>query len=220
MSPTRHGWPFLTARWANLFLANYAVPDTLLIPRLPAGLELDRRDGSAFASLVAFEFRDTRVLGVPWPGYRAFPEVNLRFYVRSGEERGVVFIRELVPRRLVAWLARLLYNEPYAALAMASTATETADAVTIEHRLFDRDRVHTIRATGAKPAVRPRTDSVEHFFKEHRYGTYSRFASIKSTWIGQRFTGRTGRFCERRLQSRRCSRPVRLWPRTAVFDVQ
>ena len=35
------GRPFLTARWSNLFLANYAVADDLLLPRLPAGLELD-----------------------------------------------------------------------------------------------------------------------------------------------------------------------------------
>ena len=168
--PLTSNWPFLTARWQNLFLATYAVPDELLIPRLPPGLELDRRDGSAFVSLVAFDFLETRVLGVSWPGYRDFPEVNLRFYARRGDERGVVFIRELVPRRAVAWLARLLYNEPYAAVPMVSTATDLGDAVTIEHRVFDRNRIHTIRATGAKPAVRPGPDSTEHFFKEHQWG--------------------------------------------------
>src|SRR4051812_2159224 len=88
--------PFLTARWSNLCLLTYAVPRALLTPRLPPGLELDTRpgladgptadrfapDGPAFVSLVAFDFLDTRVLGVPWPGYRNFPEINLRFYVR------------------------------------------------------------------------------------------------------------------------------------------
>src|SRR5262249_58326885 len=98
-----------------------AVPDDRPRPALPPGLELDRRDGRAFASLVAFDFLDTRVLGVPWPGYRNFPEVNLRFYVRRGGERGVVFVREFVPARLVAWLARQIYNEPYTALRMSST---------------------------------------------------------------------------------------------------
>src|SRR5215213_8997960 len=105
--------PFLTARWHNLFLATYPVPPALLEPRLPPGLTLDLRDGRAFVSLVAFEFLDTRVLGVPWPGYRDFAELNLRFYARRGEERGVVFLREFVPRFLIAWLARKLYNEPY-----------------------------------------------------------------------------------------------------------
>src|SRR5262245_23022935 len=85
---------FLTARWSNLFLATDAVPPALLRPRLAPGLDLDTRDGQAFVSLVAFDFLDTRVLGVPWPGYRNFPELNLRFYVRHGGERGVMFIRE------------------------------------------------------------------------------------------------------------------------------
>src|SRR5690242_7043427 len=107
---------FLTARWSNLFLLTYAVPRPLLAGRLSPGLELDTRlglvddaaaerfgrDGPAFVSLVAFDFLDTRVLGVPWPGYRNFPEINLRFYVRwpttdgAGVERGVVFVREFV----------------------------------------------------------------------------------------------------------------------------
>src|SRR4051794_14135342 len=103
--------PFLNARWLNLFLATYAVPASLLERRLPPGLELDTRDGQAFASLVAFQYENTRVLGVPWPGYRNFAELNLRFYARRGGERGVVFLREFVPQRLVAWVARTVYNE-------------------------------------------------------------------------------------------------------------
>src|ERR1700724_1878896 len=102
---------FLTARWSNLFLATYAVPPALLEKRLPPGLHLDTRDGNAFVSLVAFEFLDTRVLGVPWPGYRNFPELNLRYYVRRGPERGVVFLREFVGLHLVSWIARNVFNE-------------------------------------------------------------------------------------------------------------
>ena len=110
--------PFLTAEWRNLFLATYAVPPSLLEARLPPGLALDTRDGHAFVSLVAFEFLNTRVLGVPWPGYRNFAELNLRFYVHRtlptrAVERGVVFVREFVPQRLVAGMARWLYNEPH-----------------------------------------------------------------------------------------------------------
>src|ERR1700759_5170164 len=124
-------WSFLTAQWRHLCLITYAVDPARLLPYLPPGLELDTVDGEAFVSLVAFDFLDTRVLGIPWPGYRNFPEVNLRFYVRRGEERGVVFVRELVPARLIAWLARWLYNEPYAAIPMTSRADETDDSFSI-----------------------------------------------------------------------------------------
>src|SRR5690242_13649205 len=114
--------PFLTAEWRDLVMLNYEVPQGLLEPLVPGGVELDHWNGTLYVSVVGFLFRDTRVLGLAIPGHRTFEEVNLRFYVRrevAGEERrGVVFIRELVPRRAIATVARLLYNEPYRAVAM------------------------------------------------------------------------------------------------------
>src|SRR5687767_14202762 len=97
--------PFLTARWANLILAQYAVPADRLRPFLPPGVGLDSWRGEHFVSLVGFQFLDTRVLGVSWPGYRAFPEWNLRIYVRRGDQRGVCFVLEFVPSRFVASVA-------------------------------------------------------------------------------------------------------------------
>ena len=161
---------FLTARWSNIFLANYAVPHDLLLPRLPPGLELDLREGGAFVSLVAFDFLDTKVLGIPWPGYRDFSELNLRFYVRRGDERGVVFVREFVPKRLIVWLARGIYNEPYRSAPMTSSNCENDVSITIEHRLTLAGRANVLRVTGAKPAYRPDVSSQEHFFKEHQWG--------------------------------------------------
>jgi uncharacterized protein YqjF (DUF2071 family) len=169
-SDPSHRRPFLTADWTNLILVTYPVPDEFLLPHLPPGLDLDRREGSAFVSLVAFDFSRTRVLGVAWPGYRRFPEVNLRFYVRRGSERGVVFIRELVPLRLVAWLAHALYNEPYAVLPMTSRVSETDRMIAVEHRLTADGRTCSIEANGDKPGGVPGPPSTTHFFKELRWG--------------------------------------------------
>ena len=162
--------PFLTARWHNLFLATYPVPPALLEPRLPPGLTLDLRDGNAFVSVVAFEFLETRVLGVGWPGYRDFAELNLRFYVRRGEERGVVFVREFVPQRLIAWIAYWIYNEPYLAAPVTSTRRESDERIEMSYRLRFAGREHRIDVAGAKPAFRPEVGSDEHFFKEHHWG--------------------------------------------------
>lgn len=162
--------PFLTARWQNLFLATYPVPPELLQPRLPPGLTLDLRDGHAFVSVVAFEFLDTKVLGIGWPGYRNFAELNLRFYVRLGEERGVVFIREFVPQRLVAWIARWLYNEPYLPAPITATRRELPDGIEMAYNLRYAGKEHSIHVTGAKPSFRPAENSDEHFFKEHHWG--------------------------------------------------
>ncbi len=113
---------FLTAEWRQLAMLNFVVEPELLLPFVPAGTELDRWDGKTFLGLVGFLFANTRVLGIPVPFHRTFEEVNLRFYVRrniAGESRrAVTFIREIVPRRLVAAVARLAYNEPYVALPM------------------------------------------------------------------------------------------------------
>jgi uncharacterized protein len=189
---------FLTARWSHVCLFTYTVPPAMLEPRLPKGLSLDTRDGQAFVSLVAFNFLDTRVLGIPWPGYRNFPELNLRYYVREGEaregeapaepqagerkhgsagaspsqeaRRGVVFIREFVPQRLTAWLARTIYNEPYLTAPLRQEIRESGEHITAECRLDFAGQTHLLAVTGRKPSYLPTHDCTEHFFKEHQWG--------------------------------------------------
>src|SRR5215218_902152 len=116
------GAAFLTGRWEHLAMISYACSAELLEPLVPNGTELDASDGTPRGSLVGFMFRDTRVLGIPVPFHRDFEEVNLRFYVRrradGGDRRGVVFIRELVPRRAIAAVARWVYQERYLAVPM------------------------------------------------------------------------------------------------------
>lgn len=113
---------FLTAEWRYLAMLNYEVEPRLLEPYVPAGTELDSWQGRTFVSLVGFRFSRTSVLGVPIPFHRNFDEVNLRFYVRrehpEGLRRGVVFIKEIVPRAAIACVARSVYNENYIALPM------------------------------------------------------------------------------------------------------
>lgn len=164
------GPAFLTASWTNLALLSYAVPPALLEDLKPPGCELDLRDGRAFVSLVAFDFSDTRVMGISWPTFRNFPEVNLRFYVSHRGQRGVCFIREFVPRRWVALVAKVLYNEPYAGVPMTSRVEESADAITIRHDLRVGGIPQSLTVTGAKPPIRPQADSIEQFFKEQTWG--------------------------------------------------
>jgi uncharacterized protein YqjF (DUF2071 family) len=112
--------PFLTARWENLLVVTYGVPDEILARHLPHGLSLDCLDGEARVSFVAFDFARTRVYGLAIPGHVNFPEINLRFYVRAGADRGIIFLREFVPRLGVVVGARLRYNEPYVRIPMRS----------------------------------------------------------------------------------------------------
>ncbi len=113
---------FLTAEWRALLMVNYVVDPVLLRRYLPRGTELDEWEGKTLASMVGFRFLNTRVFGCCIPFHRNFDEVNLRFYVRrrtsDGWRRGVVFVKEIVPRLAIATVARIFYNEPYVALPM------------------------------------------------------------------------------------------------------
>jgi len=115
---------FLTAEWRDLVIANYEIDPALIAERIPRGTELDLDEGRCFVSLVGFMFLNTRVLGIPVPFHVNFEEVNLRFYVKrevSGElRRGVVFIKEIVPRSAIAWVARTIYGEPYERWSMSN----------------------------------------------------------------------------------------------------
>src|SRR6266700_4887602 len=119
---TRGMKPFLTANLRYLAMLNYVVDPALIERLVPVGTEMDYENGETFVSIVGFLFLDTRLLGVPIPRHRDFEEVNLRFYVRRKSadtlRRGVVFIRELVPRRAIALVARAFYGENYLALPM------------------------------------------------------------------------------------------------------
>ena len=109
-------------------MANYEVEPEILADRVPRGTSLDFHDGKCFVSLVAFMFLDTRVLGVPVPFHINFEEVNLRFYVKRETEtetrRGVVFVKEIVPRFAIAFIARAFYGEPYEAWRMSHAKSE------------------------------------------------------------------------------------------------
>jgi uncharacterized protein len=162
--------PFLTARWLNLGLVTFDVAPDDLAAYLPPQCDLDLRDGRAFVSLVMFDFADTRVRGVRWAGNVNFPEINLRFYVNHGGRRGVCFIREFVPKRLIAWTARLIYNEPYAAIPMTSQFTIDGGEARSTHRFRAGGRWHAATVRGRADTFCPADDSVECFFKEHQWG--------------------------------------------------
>jgi uncharacterized protein YqjF (DUF2071 family) len=165
---------FLTAEWRDVVLLNYEVEPALLRRFVPAGTELDFWNGKTFVSLVGFRFLKTRVLGVPIPFHRDFEEVNLRLYVsrREGGElrRGVTFIREIVPRRAVATIARTVYNENYVALPMSHQIHRNGAALEAEYAWRQRTGWSKIRLTTAGHPVLPIQGSEEEFIAEHYWG--------------------------------------------------
>ena len=151
-------------------MMSYIVPEAVLRDLTPPDCELDLLDGKAFVSLVAFDFTETAVAGVQWPGFRNFPEINLRFYVRKSGQRGVCFVQEFVPCAFISLMARIFYNEPYRGVPMRSEITQTEQSIDVRHSLQVRGRLMSLSLVGRKPPVMPQDDSIETFFKEHEFG--------------------------------------------------
>jgi hypothetical protein len=174
---------FLSAQWRDLILANYSVDPGLLTPRLPDGLELDLFEGQAVCSLVGFMFLETRVKGIHWPGYSDFPEINLRFYVREkgSDRRGVVFVRELVRHRFVAFVARSLYNEPYVHARINESITQTETERRVGYEFTCNGGNGHLRVIADPSSSCPLETSAEHWFKEHQwgYGTTKRGRTLR-----------------------------------------
>ncbi len=161
---------FLTAKWLDLVMANYEVDAALLAEHVPEGTALDLYEGRCFLSLVGFMFEDTRVLGLPIPFHINFEEVNLRFYVRrtleSEVRQAVTFIREIVPRAMVSFVARVAYGEPYETWKMSHSRNESL----VEYTWSKRGVKNRLAATiGASNGV-PGPHSLEHFIVEHYWG--------------------------------------------------
>lgn len=161
---------FLTADWKNLALFNFAVPDEVLKPYLPKDCTLDYWQGSAYLSFVAFQFLNTRVLNIQWPGFTHFPEINLRFYIKHQERRGVCFIREFVPSKIVAQIARSLYHEPYLAVPMQSCIIENDQELVVKYEVCKNKKNNSVKVIANRMSQSCSSDSEAHFFKEHDLG--------------------------------------------------
>jgi hypothetical protein len=166
--------PFLTAEWRYLLMLNFRIDASILLPHVPRGVVLDPWRGDLWVSLVGFRFLRTRVLGLPIPGHTAFPEINLRFYVRGPDNRrAVVFLKEIVPSPAIASVARVAYNEPYVARRMRVEAPmePRPEAGRIRYAWRHNGRWNAIGGdTIGQPVPMTSDDSHEAFISEHYWG--------------------------------------------------
>lgn len=173
---------FLAAEWRDLVMLNFEVDPLLLRQHVPRGVELDSFQGRTLVSLVGFQFLRTKLFGfLAIPFHRNFDEVNLRFYVRRREagenRRGVVFIRELVPRMAIARFARLTYGEKYDSCPMQHRIERSADDISTEYGWKWRGRQFTLSARAHGAPSRVAEGSLENFITEHYWGYAAKSAS-------------------------------------------
>ena len=168
---------FLKANWENLIMANYEVEPSILQPYLPMGVELDFYKYKTYVSLVGFMFKKTSLFGVPIPFFGSFEEINLRFYVRKVEgkkiKKGVVFINETVPFKIVALLANKLYKEHYISIP-TKNKIDIAEYkhINYEWKMKDKWNSITVQSDTNKYKIEP--SSIEEFIFER----YFRFTKL------------------------------------------
>ena len=185
---------FLTAEWRKLIMAQYEVAPATLAPWLPPGLSLDLYStgdtAHCYVSLVGFLFDRVRVLGLPIPFHTRFEEVNLRFYITrtspdGNRKRGVVFIREFVPRSAITLIARSFYEEPYSTLPMRHSIASTPGTLTVSYSWRDQQTWHSL-AVEADPTPQPiAPGSEEEFITEHYWGYTKRTRGATSEYAVQ-----------------------------------
>ena len=165
--------------WRDLLFLHWEVPATVLRPHVPESLELDEHEGRVFVGLVPFTMRGVRPVGLPaLPGLSAFPEVNVRTYVRlDGGDPGVWFLSLDARSRLVVWVARQFWNLPYHWASMSSDeGRERGGSITYKsNRIGSRPGEASIDLAyrpigGVRKAI---PGSLEHFLIE-RYVLYAR----------------------------------------------
>jgi uncharacterized protein YqjF (DUF2071 family) len=167
------GNTFLRANWENLIMANYEIDPSVLQQYLPKGIELDFYNKKTFVSLVGFMFKKTRLFGIPIPFFGSFEEINLRFYVRKIENRkikkGVVFINETVPFKIVALLANKLYKEHYVSIPTKNSIV-ISDYKHLKYEWKINNKWNTIAVKADTNQYEITKDTIEEFFFERYFG--------------------------------------------------
>lgn len=165
---------FLNAEWKKLAIANYVTDKEILSKYLPAGTELDLWQNKCMISLVGFMFKNTKLLGVKIPFHVNFEEVNLRFYVKrieNGElKRGVVFIKEIVPKPALSIVANTVYNENYETLPMSHRWEETAESLFVEYNWKKGNLKNSFLIESEPESLEIEPGTETEFITEHYWG--------------------------------------------------
>ena len=108
-------WAVMRQKSRDLLFIHWPIRPESLRPLIPAPLDLDLFEGTAYVGLVPFTMTGVRPIGLPavW-GLSNFHETNVRTYVRLGDrDPGVWFFNLEAANSIAVSLARHLFHLPY-----------------------------------------------------------------------------------------------------------
>lgn len=173
-------WPLPSAPWVmaqvwhDLLFVHWPIPVDRLRSSVPECLELDTFEGCAWLGIVPFRMTGVRLRWTPaLPGLSAFPELNVRTYVRHRDRPGVYFFSLDAASSLAVAAARVWFALPYFRARMRCDAD--GDGIRYAH-----ERTHAgapaarleARYEPQGPVFLARAGSLEHWLTE-RYCLYA-----------------------------------------------
>jgi uncharacterized protein len=165
---------FLTAEWRKLVLVNYIIDPYQLQKYVPAKTTIDLFNNRCYISLVGFMFCNTKLMGYKIPFHTNFEEVNLRFYVerKDGDtwKRGVVFIKEIVPKRALTFIANIVYKEHYQTLPMNHRWLTRDKTIDIGYDWKIKGATNSVSVIAGKELHDIKSGSETEFITEHFWG--------------------------------------------------
>src|SRR5690349_18873988 len=165
---------FLTAEWRKLAIGNYSVDPSILLPYLPYKTELDYWNDKCYVRLVGFRFINTKLRGISVLFHMNFEEINLRFYVRykDGNEwkRGVTFIKEIVPRPALTFVANTIYKEKYVTHPTRYKFVTDTDSMNVAYEWKHKGAWDAFDITAGITPKDILEGSEEEFITEHYWG--------------------------------------------------
>ena len=177
---------FLNAEWRKLAMINYSVDHKILLNHLPPKTEIDTWNNICYVSLVGFMFLNTRIKGFKIPFHINFEEVNLRFYVRYNNngswKRGVVFIKEFVPKPALTFIANTIYKEHYETVPMHHSWESNDKSLKVNYS-WKKEKWYSIELMADPVSVSIANESEEEFITEHFWG-YTKIGKNKTSEYG------------------------------------
>ena len=172
---------FLKAEWRKLAFANYEVNPSVLAKYVPLGTELDLWEGKCFVSLIGFIFLNTKILGIKVPFHSIVEEVNLRFYVKRFEnntwKRGAVFIKEIVSKPALTFVANTIYKEHYETMPMKYKWEENRINRSVSYDWRKNKIWQSFKITAALKTSEIIENTETEFITEHYWG----YAKVNNT---------------------------------------
>ena len=110
------GQPLMHQVWGKLLFMHWRIGENLLRPLIPAELDIDTFDGSAWIAVTPFTMWDIRAFPPfvpPVPGFSSMHELNVRTYVHLDRVPGVWFFSLDCNSAAAVLAARALYSLPY-----------------------------------------------------------------------------------------------------------